>query len=1569
MPPKKGKQREQGPSTPGEFPPTPETSRRTRATAAEIHDSIESEEHTPEAQLLEETRLQSQAIMATEHQEAIPTPTELPPVTNPPRPSNPIPTVIQREPEPWELQEIRPHINELEWRWYLRCNNEDVRTDFMARIIDRRYGSQQTPAPAARQYPVQQMSQMSFKTEAEMLQKQIDNTFERQKIPILREDGADFDKWSQQFELAASNVDIKDLDILQQQTPPRPFTWQWKTAQAAIRNWFMALLDTRILDAIQFKERDTVAEIWLELNKRFGVAKSVQRVELSQQLFELINLPTSTLTSTAFAKSERILSKLNELGADLEDVVHDWQIIYVTRQTPKWATDRFKEFYSTGTVDQPDIVNLDMQEVLLDLTQYRKALSSTKSLQRQTATTSTAASNTRSTQRGSNTTNGSNTANNSNATSASTESKQTTARTSELCSFCSRGYHTAEECWSAHPELRPPFRRQQGQRNRSSNTNPDPTTTTSSQTVLKIDSISAQPGATPADRPAAGNWILDTGSEAHITTQKDVFLSFTETKSPIVFFEGIHKERIPSKGTGSILVQFDDVPLFVKDVHYAPGANDNILSFALLKEQGHRIWIGPDDDYFNMETPEGSRFHGRRIDGERRYLILPAYPPMQEEVYQAAPVTTRSSKGEDPAVQEANPKPLEPPAPRQVSRSLVEWHRILAHLNPADILRLARDPLSGIKIEGSKDLPFCDVCKQAKITKLISRRPMPRAVAPGRRLHMDIIGGGRTLDYESDEALPSDIKMRYALLVTDDATRYRWVYPMPDRAHLLNWIHFIVEHIHSLGFTVAHLRSDNELHTNAIAGYCANRGIMLESTAAYTPWQDGVSERAVRTIMERARAMVIDSGMPHSMWAYAVEYAVHVTNRVPTSVPLFNDRTPGATSWDRGVKPVKWRVPIQAWLNRPVAISNLHRYGAPGYYLLTGPKAPAHKLAPKAKPAKFVGMADDSNALMWDLASKQVVRTPHFNIDDVAAAELKGSEPRVVEPAVSLMLQALAECGSQASRAGEEEPDDEDPTGVWRRPANSMKVYAISFKEEQSTPRSFKAATTGPEATQWWAAMRKEIDLLVQRKCWHLVRRDELPSGTRPIPGRWVYKKKEAPDGSTVYKARWVIRGNVLDDTTFDMVTYAPVVSAATTNILFACAAHYGWVVLQADAVQAFLNGKLRYDVYMLQPMGFQEGEKGVLVCKLDQALYGLTPSAKIWYDTLAEYLLSAGFRISPYDPCLWISFTTKHVFVTTHVDDFNVIAPTEETAQEVLKGISERFEMKSLGPVKHYLGMEVSRGAGVVQLTQSGYAREFVQSFGWKDFGHVDTPLDSKLQIDDEPTPEINIEEYQRGVGCCQWLVTKTRPDLAKVTSLLAERNTRPTPKSYTALKRVIRYLQRTTDYGITYYKGDGDIGLPQAYCDSDHAGDTNTRFSTSGFVFMLAGGPVSWKTRKQTCVAISSNEAEYVAASEAAREAWWIRRLMIDMGVTQVEGPITLNIDNDGAQDLIKSPSGTKRSKHIDIRFHYVRDMLAQGVIDVKRVDSADNLADGFTKGLPVPKFKTWLEQLGLTTTAQRL
>jgi hypothetical protein len=895
--------------------------------------------------------------------------------------------------------------------------------------------------------------------------------------------------------------------------------------------------------------------------------------------------------------------------------------------------------------------------------------------------------------------------------------------------------------------------------------------------------------------------------------------------------------------------------------------------------------------------------------------------------------------------------------------SLWEWHVALGHLNYRDVLYMDSKPDSGVAITGNRKQPTCHICLEAKSKRRYSYQAASWMTKPLSRIHVDIVGGGDTLlmNQKSVSSVPSE----YFMLITDDATRFCWCYGLPSREHkiivakLREW----GAHIKNLGFTYpAFLRSDNEFGSKEIQAVLAKWGTTFEPSNPYSPWQDGVGESSNRVVLFKARSLILGSGLPNRFWLEAVLTAVWLANTTPTSIPLYNDPMPAAlTDSNTEPTPLETRIPITALTGKDPRHDKILPLGAWVYYYLNGPHAPKHKLAARAAIGRLIHSVSPTNHRVWDPQTDAIITTA-----DITPTDIIERITHDEADTTSLDEKLTAFCAIE--RLNLTELDEPFVDNYWIRPLKAFKAFAAMTKTSllPDVPRSFKEAMSSPAAPHWRAACNREISEFISRHLYDLIPIDDVPIGLKPIPGKWVFTKKPTPEGSIRYKARWVIRRNIMNGhESLFADSAAPVVMESTKMILFAAAAHHGWYIAQADAVTAFLNGRLTSPVYMRQPHGYEQGEKGTLVCKLRQVLYGLTPSARIWYNTLSEKLTQIGFRVSTYDPALWIHTTKPKLYVTSHVDDFGITGAEPSAIRWVLDEMKKQFKIKDLGQMQHYLGMDLIHTESGIKLTQSSYIDATLIAHGMQDANPISTPIDTGLTIDDPPNPTIDGHKYRTLTGALQWLASHTRPDIARAASVLATFNSNPTRSAFLAAKRVLQYLKGTKDVGINFPRGDGALPQPTAYTDANWGGSlTPGKRSCTGYVFLIGRSPISWKSRLQTSVALSSNEAEYMAASDVARKAKWLHRLLNDMAIYPQEiDPIPFYIDNRGAKDLIQSLLVNQRSKHIDVRYHYVRDIAKRRIIKVLPIGTKDMAADGFTKPLPYANHITFLDQLGLS------
>ena len=529
----------------------------------------------------------------------------------------------------------------------------------------------------------------------------------------------------------------------------------------------------------------------------------------------------------------------------------------------------------------------------------------------------------------------------------------------------------------------------------------------------------------------------------------------------------------------------------------------------------------------------------------------------------------------------------------------------------------------------------------------------------------------------------------------------------------------------------------------------------------------------------------------------------------------------------------------------------------------------------------------------------------------------------------------------------------------------------------EDEPNTYEDAMRRGDRELWQAAMVSELDSIHKNGTWELV---PLPEGRRPIGSKWVYKIKRKADGSIDrYKARLVAKGYSQQAGIDYHETFAPVAKFTSIRLLLALAAQYDYEIHQMDVRTAFLNGDLDVDIYMAQPDGFVEQGRSHLVCHLKKSLYGLKQAGRAWYHKIHTALLSLHFTSLVSDTCVYVRRMDGHViFVALYVDDLLLISDSLPTLATLKRDLSNRFEMADLGEVQYILGLQVTRDRArrTLSLSQAEYVRRLLERYGMLTSRPTDTPIAKGMLLSQEecpaepitPPPSLQGHTYSSVVGALMYAMLGTRPDLAFAVASLSRFTSNPGQPHVQALKRVLRYLHGTVGHQLTYDGRQGNQGSSSTtsdallgYCDADWGTSMDDRRSITGWVFLVAGGAISWQSQRQKSVALSTVEAEYMAASNATKEAVWLRTLLDELGETQ-SNPTTILTDNQGSIALAKNPEHHQRSKHIDIRYHFIRERLADGVIQLEYVPGHQMAADQLTKPLPKEAHNVCARRMGL-------
>ena len=506
----------------------------------------------------------------------------------------------------------------------------------------------------------------------------------------------------------------------------------------------------------------------------------------------------------------------------------------------------------------------------------------------------------------------------------------------------------------------------------------------------------------------------------------------------------------------------------------------------------------------------------------------------------------------------------------------------------------------------------------------------------------------------------------------------------------------------------------------------------------------------------------------------------------------------------------------------------------------------------------------------------------------------------------------------------------------------------------QIEPQTIKDAEQDPN---WILAMQEELNQFERNKVWDLVPRPKR----HPVIGtKWVFRNKHDDQGHIIRnKARLVAQGYSQEEGIDYDQTFAPVARLEAIRIFLAFAAFKGFKVYQMDVKSAFLNGDIKEEVYVEQPPGFISPTHSSFVFKLNKALYGLKQAPRAWYETLAKFLLENKFSRGKVDKTLFFrTHKNQSLLVQIYVDDIIFGSTDSKLCKRFSDLMQSKFEMSSMGELSYFLGLQVKQTPLGIFISQSKYAKELVKRFGMDDASTMKTPMPTNAVIDaDESGKPVDQKVYRAIVGSLLYL-TASRPDIMFATCICARFQVNPKESHYILLKRILRYIKGCPNLGL-WYPTESEFDLT-GFTDSDYAGCRVDRKSTSGSCQFLGERLVSWFCKKQTSVSTSTAEAEYMAAGSCCSQILWIQNQLLDYGLNLNNSIIFC--DNTSAISIAQNPVLHSRTKHIEIRHHFIRDNVEKNKVCLKFIPTDLQRADIFTKPLDEKKHLYFIHQLGM-------
>ena len=532
-----------------------------------------------------------------------------------------------------------------------------------------------------------------------------------------------------------------------------------------------------------------------------------------------------------------------------------------------------------------------------------------------------------------------------------------------------------------------------------------------------------------------------------------------------------------------------------------------------------------------------------------------------------------------------------------------------------------------------------------------------------------------------------------------------------------------------------------------------------------------------------------------------------------------------------------------------------------------------------------------------------------------------------------------------------------------------LQEHEVDVNLAEDDPINLQQVLQSSNSHKWIDAMKDEMKSMEDNGVWDLI---ELPKGSKPIGCKWIFKTKRDSNGNVErYKARLVAKGFTQREGIDYKETFSPVSSKDSFRTIMALVAHFDLELHQMDVKTAFLNGNIDETIYMVQPENFVSGDPKSMVCKLKKSIYGLKQASREWYHKFHQVITSNGFEVNLVEDCVYHKFSgSKFIFLILYVDDILLASSDMGLLHETKKFLSKNFEMKDLGNASFVLGIQIlrDRSQGILRLSQKSYIEKVLNRFGMKDCSSGDTPVakGDKFSLTQCPKNNLEIEEMQKipyasAVGSLMYAQVCTRPDIAFIVGMLGRYMSNPGVDHWKAAKRVMRYLKRTKDFMLTYRRSDSLEIF--GYSDSDFAGCQDSKRSTSGYVFMLAGGVISWRSAKQTLIASSTMAAEFIACYEASNHGIWLRNFVTGLRVVKgIERPLKLYCDNNSAVLYSNNNRSSSKSKHIDIKFLVVKERVQNGQLSIEHIGTNSMISDSLTKGLPPKVFHQHTASMGV-------
>lgn len=1022
------------------------------------------------------------------------------------------------------------------------------------------------------------------------------------------------------------------------------------------------------------------------------------------------------------------------------------------------------------------------------------------------------------------------------------------------------------------------------------------------------------------------DWYIDSGASVHLTANVDWITSRYRKVQQEIMVANQETVSVTCAGDVKIVtsVKGSEFEINIEDVYCVPNLTTNLISVSRLIQNGNKVHFTDDSCHI---------YNKKRELVATASLINGVYKLNLKECLVAA-----------------------------VTTSDLTWHRRLGHLN-SDSLRKTKNAVEGMSYDENSIISksTCKTCCEGKQCRLPFTSSDTRSTELLNVVHSDLCGPMEATSLGGAS---------YFLLFVDDFSRMTFIYFLKHKNEVLKYFkEFKALAENQTNRKVKTFRTDNgkEFCNTAFDDYLKKFGIVHQKSNPYTPQQNGLCERMNRTVIEKAKCMLYDTDLAKKFWAEACNTAVYLHNRIVSSV-------------------LDGKTPYELWTGVKPDLSNIRIFGSP--VMVHVNKEKRSKWDRKSIECILLGYPDNIKGYrLYDPKQKRIFTSRDVIImekqsvmmDNTSEKNKNESEMDKTSGDTQILQDSVGDSDCTLTEEAKEDTSTEFSDYVPSDYEDCFETVSSSYKpdrpvRERRAPDRFgfgglcytemdsgtgltlKQALKGPERDQWLQAVQEELECFEQSGAWEVV---NVPDNSTIVQCKWVLKKKVESSGKVRYRARLVAKGFTQQPGVDYAETFSPVVRYSSLRLLFAISVKLELDITHLDVCTAFLNGDLNENIYMQMPEGFKcpDSDK---VLKLKKAIYGLKQSSRMWYNKVDMCLTKNGYSKSKYEPCLYTKKDGRSMtIIALYVDDFFVFSNNSDETNNLKCILESQFKIKDLGQIRQCLGMSVhyDKCNKILTLDQCDYIQQLLQKFNMVDCKAIDTPMECGLKL----TKDLNCDKnlpYQQLIGCLIYLAILTRPDITFPVVYLSQFNNCYNKEHWAHAKRILRYLKGTKDYCIKYSGTDDNKIL--GYVDADWGSDITDRRSYTGYCFTLSSGLISWGSKKQKNVTLSSTEAEYVGISECCKEAIYLRNLQSEIiGLMQC---IVIFNDNQSAHKLLYNPVFHNRTKHIDIRFHFGRECIKNNVIKIEYLQTDLMPADILTKSLNSVKHYKFLELLGV-------